>query len=322
MTSFWEPDRVRVGIHAGQQHTDFDGYLALWRRAEDLGLDWASVFDHFLPIQTDPTGPCFEGFTLLAAMAAHTSRIRCGMVVSGVTYRHPAVLANIAVTLDHVSGGRFELGIGAAWNEMEHEQYGIDFPPIGRREEMLAEAASILKALWTEPEADFDGRHFRLRAARCEPKPVQRPHLPLWIGGAGERRTLRVVAEHADGWNTFLTSPDEYRHKLGVLADHCAAAGRDPSTIRKALVFSAVLGKRDADLEGRLAERADALGVDAQALRARGMRALTAERLVETLAPYRELGVRDFLLLARPPADEPTLEILSEEVAPALRAGA
>ncbi len=223
--------RLRFGIHSGQQHTDFAGYLALWKRAEELGLDWASVFDHFVPIFSDPEGPCFDGYTLLAAMAAHTSRIRCGIVVTGVTYRHPAVLANMAATIDHVSGGRLEVGMGAAWWELEHQQYGIPFPRAGVRMDMLREACLILRSMWTERRTTFDGEHWHLRDALCEPKPVQ-SQLPLWIGGTGERRTLRIVAEVADGWNTFLTSEEEYRHLLDVLETRCKDFGRDPADIR------------------------------------------------------------------------------------------
>src|ERR1700750_3001354 len=149
-------DALRFGIHAGQQHATFDEYLALWRLAEDAGLDWASGFDHSLPIQSDPTGPCFEGFTLLAAMAAHTERLRCGVIVLRVTYRHPAVLAKMAATIDHVSGGRLELGIGAAWYELEPEQYGIPFPRIGVRMDMLDEAAHVLRGLWTNERTTFE----------------------------------------------------------------------------------------------------------------------------------------------------------------------
>src|SRR4051794_19412403 len=128
---------LRFGVHSGPQNTTAEDYLGLWRRAEDLGYDRVSAFDHFMPIFSDPTGPCFEGPTMLAAAAAQTSRVRCGIVVLGVTYRHPAVVANIAATIDHISGGRVEFGMGAAWFELEHDQYGIRFPRIGERMDML-----------------------------------------------------------------------------------------------------------------------------------------------------------------------------------------
>ena len=312
------PDGLRFGIHSGPQHTDFAGYLELWQAAEELGLDWASAFDHFVPIHSDPAGSCFEGMTLLAAMAAHTSRIRCGMIVVGVTYRHPAVLANMAATIDHVSGGRLEFGLGAAWFELEHDQYGIPFPPIGRRMDMLDEACRVVRSLWTEQETTFEGRHYQLRGARSEPKPLQQP-MPLWIGGSGERRTLRIVAEHATGWNTFLMPEDQYRHKLDVLERHCADVGRDPGEIRKQLVFRAALGESVREAEDRLRERAALIRGNFEEMRGSWIVG-TPELCVERLRPYvTELGVDDLILFARPPADRATFELLARDVAPALR---
>jgi F420-dependent oxidoreductase-like protein len=310
---------LRFGIHAGQQYTDYPSYLELWQTAEALGLDWASVFDHFMPIQADPTGPCYEGLALLAAMAAQTSRIRCGIIVTGVTYRSPAVLAKMAVTIDHISGGRLELGIGGAWYELEHEQYGIPFPRIGERLAMMGEAAVILKSLWTQERTTFAGRHYAITDAMCEPKPLQQPSIPLWIGGSGERVTLRHVAAHADGWNTFLTPLDEFDHKLAVLDGHCADVGRERSSIRIQLVFQGVLGADQREAEEQLRERAAVRGVEPEVLRQTSP-ALTPEQLVERLTPYIERGAGDFLLSARPPMDRRTLELLAGEVAPALRA--
>jgi F420-dependent oxidoreductase-like protein len=309
--------RLRFGIHSGQQHATFDEYLALWLFAEEVGLDWASVFDHFLPIQSDPTGPCFEGLTLLAAMAAHTSRLRCGIIVTGVTYRYPAVLANMATTIDHISGGRLDLGIGAAWYEEEHRQYGIPFPPIGVRMDMLDDACRILRALWTEKRATVEGRQFAVRDALAEPKPLQDP-LPLWIGGSGEKRTLRIVAEHANGWNTFFGDPAEYQHKLDVLARHCADVGRDPGDIRKQVVVRAILGETEDEARERLREAAGRAGVEPDAL-AEGMVVGTPEQCAERLIAHRAMGVGDFLLSARPPADRRTIELFAREVGPALR---
>jgi F420-dependent oxidoreductase-like protein len=312
------PDGLRFGIHAGQQYSDFPDYLELWRTAEQLGLDWASVFDHFMPIQADPTGPCFEGMTLLAAMAAHTERLRIGIIVTGITYRSPAVLANMAVTIDHISGGRLELGIGGAWYELEHQQYGIPFPPIGRRLAMMGEEAVILKSLWTQERTTFNGRHYQLQDAMCEPKPLQ-PRIPLWIGGSGERVTMRHVAAEADGWNTFLMPVDEFDHKLAVLDGHCRDVGRDRSEIRIQIVAQAVLGADAAEVEEQLRARAAGLHVDVETLRQRALSG-TPEQLVERLRPLAERGVGDFLLSARPPIDRRTLELFAGEVAPALRA--
>jgi F420-dependent oxidoreductase-like protein len=313
------PDHLRFGIHAGQQYTDFPSYLELWRTAEVLGLDWASVFDHFMPIQADPTGPCFEGMTLLAAMAAHTERLRCGIIVTGVTYRSPAVLANMAATIDHVSGGRLELGIGGAWYELEHEQYGIAFPGIGERLAMMGEEAVILKSLWTERTTTFSGRHYQLTDAICEPKPLQTPRIPLWIGGSGERVTLRHVAAEADGWNTFLMPTEQFDHKLRVLDGHCADVGRDRSEIRIQLVLQAVLGADASEADDVLRARAEGLRLEPEALREQIL-VMTPGQLTEHLRPYVERGTGDFLLMARPPIDRRTLELFAGEVAPALRA--
>lgn len=310
--------QVRFGIHSGPQHTSYADYAALWKSAEDLGFDWASVFDHFIPIQSNPEGPCFEGLSLLAAMAARTTRIRCGVLVIGNTYRHPAILANMASTIDHISGGRLELGVGAGWWEMEHEQYGIPLPPIGRRIRMLSEALPILKSLWTEPRTTFEGRYYQLTNALCEPKPVQRPHIPLWVGGAGEKLTLRAVAESADGWNTFFMPLADYQHKLDVLGEHCRAVGRDPRDIRKSLVVQAVVARSAEELESRVARLAGARGASIEALRARAVIG-TPEECVEQLMPYVEAGVGDFIIGARAPVDYATLELVATAVAPAVR---
>ena len=309
---------IRFGIHAGPQHTSYADYAALWRAAEDLGYDWASVFDHFIPIQSDPEGPCFEGLTLLAAMAAQTSRIRCGVLVVGNTYRHPAVLANIATTIDHVSGGRLELGVGAGWWEMEHEEYGIGLPPIGRRIRMLGETLPVLKSLWTAHRTTFEGRYYQLTDALCEPKPLQQPHIPLWVGGAGEKLTLRAVAQWADGWNTFFMPLDEYRRKLDILAAHCSAVGRDPASIRKSLVVQAVIAKTPAQLNERLERLARGRGTSPDVLRARAMVG-TPDECVEQLLPYVEAGVGDFIIGARAPVDYEALELVATQVAPAVR---
>ena len=314
------PDGLRFGIHAGQQFTDFPSYLELWQTVEALGLDWASVFDHFMPIQADPTGPCFEGYTLLAAMAAHTQRLRIGIIVTGITYRHPALLANMAATIDHISGGRLELGIGGAWYELEHNQYGIPFPPIGQRLAMMGEAAQIIKSLWTQERTTFSGRHYELTDAMAEPKPLQRPRIPLWIGGSGEKVTLRWVAREADGWNTFLSPLEEFDHKLEVLAGHCADVGRDPSEIRIQAVLRAVLGADEHEATEQLRARATAQVTTVEAMRANGVLALTPEQAVEHLTPYIDRGLADILLMGRPPMDRRSLELLAHEVAPALRA--
>jgi F420-dependent oxidoreductase-like protein len=307
---------IRFGVHSGQQNTTFEEYRDLWVRCEELGFEWVSDFDHFLPIMSDPTGPQFEGPTLLAAMAAQTSRVRCGMLVLGVTYRHPAVVANIAATIDHVSGGRLELGIGAAWFELEHDQYGIPFPRIGVRMDMLDEACRVMRSLWTEETTTFEGRHYQLKDARMDPKPVQE-RLPLIIGGSGERRTLRITAEHADIWHTGLGDEDAYRHKLDVLAGHCADVGRDPADIRRSVTFRAILD----ETEEKAQQRAKQLFGGPVPERIRDMFLVgTPEQCVERLRRAADLGVGDFLLGSLAPVDWQTIELVAESVAPAVKA--
>ena len=309
--------QIRFGVHAGPQPTSYADYLRLWCEVEAMGYDWASVFDHFVPIQSDPLGPCFEGPTLLAAMAAQTSRLRCGMIVTGVTYRHPAIVAKIATTLDHISGGRLEWGMGAGWWELEHHQYHIPLETPARRIRMLGEAAQMLKRLWTEPRTTFRGRHFELNDALSEPKPLQKP-LPLWIGGVGEQLTLRVVAESADGWNTFMLPIEDYRRKLSALAAHCEQVGRDPADIRKALAVGLVIGETETEVSRRAEQMAAVFKVPPDILRGR-LLVGTPERVAEQVLAYAELGVGDFLVTTRTPFDYDALRLFIEQVAPLVR---
>lgn len=205
-----------------------------WRAADELGFHAIWDYDHFYGLG-DPDGFTLEGWTTLAAMAARTERARVGCMVTGVTYRHPAVLANMAVAVDHISGGRLEFGLGAAWHEPEHRGYGIDYPGAGTRIDMLDEALTLIKLLWTQDSTTFEGRFWRLEEARCVPKPVQTPHPPVVVGGSGEKKTLRVAARHATEWNTPGQDPTEWARLNAVLDDHCAAVGRDPKEIRRSV---------------------------------------------------------------------------------------
>ena len=224
--------RMRFAIKTAPQHTTWAGMLEVFRAADQIELfESGWTFDHFYPIFSDSTGPCLEGWVTLSALAQATGRIRLGVMVTGIHYRHPAVLANMAATLDVVSGGRLELGIGAGWNEEESGAYGIDLGSPAARSDRLEEACAVIAGLLSEETTDFEGRFFRLTAARCEPKPVQRPHPPICIGGLGERRTLRTAARWAQHWNFVGGTPDDFRHKRSVLERHCREIGRDPSEI-------------------------------------------------------------------------------------------
>jgi F420-dependent oxidoreductase-like protein len=223
---------VRFDIKTSPQFVGYEDMLRVWREADELpAIGGAWLFDHFMPLGPDQTGPIFEGWTLLAAYAALTERLRLGIMVTGNTYRHPAVLANMAVTVDHVSKGRLDFGIGAGWFEFEHRAYGIPYPSTGQRIRRLGEACEVIRLLWTEKAPSFDGRYYHLENAYCEPKPVQKPYPHIVIGGGGEQLTLPIVAWYADIWNFAGGDVDTFRHKNEVIDRHCAENGRDPAEI-------------------------------------------------------------------------------------------
>lgn len=223
---------MRYSFKTRQQQVSWTALRDLWQAGDELEVfSGAWLFDHFYPIFSDSSQACFEGWTLLSALSQHTRRLRVGVMVSGNTYRHPALLANMVATLDVVSDGRVELGLGAGWNEEEHHAYGIELPAVRERLDRLEEACEVVHRLLTEPVADFAGEHYRLTAARCEPKPVQKPRPPLVIGGRGERRTLRIAATWADQWNFPSGSPEEFAHKVQVLHRHMEDVGRPPGAV-------------------------------------------------------------------------------------------
>jgi len=220
--------KLRWGVKTSPQHTTYDAILKVWQEADsNPAFEHAWLFDHFNPIQGDIDGPCFEGWTMLSALAAKTERLRLGLMVAGNTYRHPAVHAHIAATLDVISNGRVDFGVGAGWNEYEHASMGIPLYQPGERIRRLGEACEISKRLFMQHLTDFDGRYYQLKEARLEPKPIQKPYPPFVIGGSGEKLTLRVVAEYADIWNFGGATGEQYLHKQSVLREHCAAVGRD-----------------------------------------------------------------------------------------------
>lgn len=224
---------MRLSVKLQPQYVSWEDLERAWMVAEELPeVDGAWLFDHFYPINADDhTGPCFEGWSALSFLAGRTERIRLGLIVTGVTYRHPAVLANMCATIDQASRGRLEIGMGAAWNEEEHAAYGIAFPPIGKRMDMLDEALEVMHLLLTTEVASFAGDNYQLTDARCEPKAVQRPRPPFVLGGQGEKRMLPIVAKWADQWNYPGTTADGLQQKLEVLRGCCAEIDRNPAEI-------------------------------------------------------------------------------------------
>jgi len=249
---------MRFGLKTAPQHTAWPDMLAVWQAADTMDFfESAWTFDHFYPIFSDSTGPCFEGWTVTTALAQATTRLRVGVLVTGMPYRHPAVLANMAATLDVVSGGRLELGVGAGWNDEEANAYGIELhSSLTDRFDAFDEGCEVLIGLLTNETTSFKGRFFHLVDARCEPKPVQQPHPPICIGGSGERRTLRAVARYAQHWNYAGGPVDQFAHKLDVLRAHCADVGRDPSEIT---ISTHLRLSEDADM-GALVAQAEEFG--------------------------------------------------------------
>jgi F420-dependent oxidoreductase-like protein len=225
------------GVHAGLQNTDLAGLRRLWRQIEDLGFGWISIWDHFYSAtrgrELEEPG-CFEAVATHAALACDTSSVRCGSLVYCAGYRHPAVIAKAICTIDELSGGRADVGLGAGWSDVEYRAYGFPFPRAGIRLDMLEEAIQCVRGLLRDEVTNFHGKYFTLDDARCDPKPVQ-AELPIWIGGVGEQRTLRIAAQWADAWNGPFLDPDTFARKLAVLHRHCEDVGRDPAALKTAV---------------------------------------------------------------------------------------
>jgi len=240
---------MTYGIHIGHMGGPLDEMRKLWKFADANGFDWFSVSDHFQ--ESPPRGgdlDCYEAISTLAAAAVETRRVRLGALVYCVAYRNPGLHAKSLTTIDHLSGGRVDCGIGAGWHDVEAKAFGLDFPRIGVREDMLEEYAQCLRLLF-DPEgrrANFQGKHFRLENAPNFPKPLQ-PRVPIWIGGKGEKRTLRAAAKYADGWNAPYIGVDEWSHKGRVLDQWCEAEKRDPKTIARTVNLGFYMG---ADAKG------------------------------------------------------------------------
>ena len=261
--------------------------------AERLGYDSFWVMDHFHQIQYvgQEQEPMLEGWTTLGAIAGLTSKIRLGTLVTGNIYRHPSILAKIGATFDVLSKGRLFMGIGAAWNEEESKAYGIPFPSTKERFRRLEEAVQIIHKMWTEERASFDGQFYKIHEAYCNPKPVQKPHPPIMIGGSGERETLKLVAKYADACNLF-GSPETIKRKLDVLREHCKAVGRDYNSILKTKLGVVLIDKDRASLDKRIAERYGNVPIEMQ----REFATVgTPEEVKRQVESFRDAGVEYFI---------------------------
>jgi F420-dependent oxidoreductase-like protein len=229
---------VRFGLDVSQHQLTWDEILGRVRLAEEAGFDGAWVFDHFTALYADPDGPCLEGWTLLAGLATATSRIRLGTLVTGMTHRLPAILATEVVTVDHISGGRVECAVGAAWNVEEHRELGIPFAPVAERMDRLEEGVQVLKLLMSGERVSFAGARYRLDEALYRPAPVQQPHPPIWVGGTGRERLLPIAGRHADVWHGWADTPKELAEMNAIVDRAAEEAGRDPAGILRASSLS------------------------------------------------------------------------------------
>lgn len=309
---------MTFGIHIGHLGGPLPEMRRLWRFADEAGFDWFSIADHFQ--ESPPQGgglDCFEGLTTMTAAAVDTRRVRIGSLVYCVNYRHPGVLAAALTTVDHLSGGRVECGIGAGWHETEYRAFGIPFERIGVREDMLEEYAQILRLLFdpARPAASFDGRFWQLRDARNNPKPLQ-PRLRIWIGGGGEKRTLRAVARYADGWNMPYAGPEAWTAKNRILDDWCATEKRDPTRIARTVNVGFYLG---ADASAVARQEAAIQQQWGEQLQTRtGFLRGTPAQALELVGRYREAGVQRLnIALRQGPYDWEALHAFAETVLPA-----
>jgi F420-dependent oxidoreductase-like protein len=309
--------RIRFGVQTAPQHVTFEALRATWQLIDGSGYDTAWLFDHFYPILSDPSGPCYEGWTMLTALACETSLTQIGILVTGNTYRHPAVLAKMGATLDHTSGGRLIMGIGAGWFEMEHVAYGIHFGTTAERIHRVDEACEVIKRLWAEKQATFDGQYYQLLEAYCEPKPLQQPRPPLMIGGSGEKLMLRVVAKHADIWNTF-GSPEVFRHKIEVLKEHCAAVGRNFDEIEVSWAGMTFITDSAEEKQEMMARAATMFGAPVEMV-APGLLVGSPSELRDRIYEFIEAGVTHFIPILHTPTDHTTIGRFAEEVMPAFR---
>lgn len=305
---------MQFGIHVGPQNTTADELRQLWRFADAHGFSWFSVWDHFYARTSDRI-PHYEAVALLAALASDTQRIRFGCMVFAVQFRNIGLLAKSIVTIDHLSNGRLEVGLGAGWHEPEYRAFGYPFLSDRERLDQLEEGITALRRLLQEDAVTFEGRWIQLREARVYPKPLQ-PRLPLWIGGAGERRTARIAARHADGWNIPYVSPEGFRQKRAALEHWCAVEGRDPATLQIAVQVGLYMATEDDErtvsrLRERLVEQ-----VGPQALEQPGWLIGGPDRISALLAEYHAAGADWINVTVRPPVDFEALQAFVERVMP------
>jgi F420-dependent oxidoreductase-like protein len=317
---------MKLGVMIeGQEGLTWERWRAIMRRAEDLGYESLWRSDHYFSLMGRPERPALETFASLVLTAAETTRLRFGPLVAPMTFRHPTLLARMAAAIDQLSGGRLVLGVGAGWNVPEHEAFGLTFPPLEDRMDMLEEGIQVIRALEQPGKAGYSGRHYRLQDAEMHPKPAQSP-LPLLIGGRGERRTLRLVARYAQEWNLPGGTPEIVREKSAVLEQHCEREGRDPAGIARSVMAAFVIGENSAAISRRLAALRDVLPAlpdvgDAElcrVLRERGWLVGAPSEVADQLGALAAAGVQRVMLQHHNQEDFEVLELIAKEIMPAV----
>lgn len=312
------PQMPPRGQRPADGHAIFQNMQRIAQEAERVGFDSFWVMDHFIqiPVVGAAEEPILEPYMALTALAATTSRIRLGTMVTGTPYRNPAHLAKIGATLDVISNGRLFMGIGAGWYEREFSAYGWEFPPLPERMGRLREALQVITKMWTEERPSFQGKYYTIKDVICEPRPVQRPRPPILIGGGGEQVTLKLVAQYAEASNIF-GNPESVQKKYDILADHCAKAGRDPATVLKTRLGQMLIARNEAELTRKLSRYyLGGLGNNRETWR---VVAGTPEQCVEQCQRLIDAGV-EYPIFSFPDAEtlEP-LQLFAEEVVPRLR---
>ncbi len=310
---------IRFGFQTGQQGVAWADMLDLWQKADAWGYDTLWNFDHFYPIFVDPEGPCFEGWTTLSALAQATKRARIGQLVNGNTYRHPCITAKMAATVDHVSGGRLNLGIGAGWFELEHKNFGIDFKTVGGRLEALDEALQIIRGMFTQDKTTVHGKHYTVTDAMGLPKPVQQPHPPIMIGGTGKRKLLRIVAKHADMWNASADA-DDMRALIDVIARHGDDVGRDTGVIEKSIILP-LCYRAAPEREQFMCNLVASMRQTTPELARRQIMIGGSAECLETVERYAKADVTHFIFMTFAPYFVDEIQAFAEEVMSKVRAG-
>jgi F420-dependent oxidoreductase-like protein len=311
---------IRFGVQTAPQQISWAELRETWQEVETLGFDTLWVNDHLLPSVGPSDAPNFEGWTMLGAMAALTSHVRIGVMVSSNTFRHPAVLAKMATTVDHISDGRLIVGIGSGYFAREHQVYGIPLHTPSRRARQLEEALQVIRKLWTEEAASFTGTYYQLANAPFAPKPVQKPYPPIMIGGTGEKMVLPLVAKYADLWNAGGLGIEALARKIAILEEHCARIGRDTSDIEKTYLTPLYLRSNPAEVERLLTQIPQVQTLSIEQMRALILAGDVAavQRRVQA---YLDVGITHVIIALRRPGfyDREGLRLFAKEVMPAFR---